>query len=239
MVFRSSKFADVVCTTFVLKKYYFIAFSKSTRALIPFSPSTAHESLYPFSHSLKSILGFILLLLYRQQRYLITFILQAKIHNYFHYTSNINKLFKMKCEFRSNCPVASALDIVGDKWTLLIIKMMVLEGKRTFKDFFESDESIASNILSSRLKMLEEFEIIRKEKLPHNKKTNIYILTQKGLELTPTVIELALWSVGNILEEHPTLVRDDDQLEMIKINKEETIKMLIEDYKDKTGFKKV
>ena len=146
----------------------------------------------------------------------------------------------MKCEFRSNCPVASALDLVGDKWTLLIIKMMVLEGKRTFKDFSESDESIASNILSSRLKMLEEFEIIRKEKLPHNKKTNIYILTQKGLELTPTIMELALWSVGNILKEHhPTLIRDDDQLEMVKINKEETIKMLIEDYKDKTDSKKL
>ena len=64
----------------------------------------------------------------------------------------------MKKEFRSGCPISSALDIVGDKWTLVIIKQMLLEGKKTFKDFSESDEAIAFNILSSRLKMLEEFK---------------------------------------------------------------------------------
>ena len=71
----------------------------------------------------------------------------------------------MNNNFRCNCPITSALDIVGDKWTLVIIKQMLLEGKKTFKDFSESDEAIASNILSSRLKMLEEFKIITKEKL--------------------------------------------------------------------------
>ena len=104
----------------------------------------------------------------------------------------------MNNNFRCNCPITSALDIVGDKWTLVIIKQMLLEGKKTFKDFSESDEAIASNILSSRLKMLEEFKIITREKLPHNKKTNIYVLTEKGLGLTPTIIELTLWSDLNI-----------------------------------------
>jgi len=139
---------------------------------------------------------------------------------------------KIKTDFRCNCPISSALDIVGDKWTLVIIKQMLLEGKKTFKDFSESDEAIASNILSSRLKMLEEFKIIRKEKLPHNKKTNIYLLTHKGLELTPTIIELTVWSDKNIREYHSTLM-SDDRLEMLKKNKEEFIKNLQENYKEK------
>ena len=100
--------------------------------------------------------------------------------------------------FRCNCPVTSALDIVGDKWTLVVIKLMLLEQKKTFKEFSESDESIAPSILSSRLKSLEETGFVVKQKLPYNQKTNHYILTKKGLSLTPIIIELALWSHHNI-----------------------------------------
>lgn len=143
----------------------------------------------------------------------------------------------MNNDFRCNCPITSALDIVGDKWTLVIIKQMLLEGKKTFKDFSESDEAIASNILSSRLKMLEEYKIIRKEKLPHNKKSNIYLLTEKGLRLTPTIIELTLWSDGNIREYHSSII-SDNRIEMVKNNKEESIKILVENYKENTGYNK-
>ena len=143
----------------------------------------------------------------------------------------------MNNNFRCNCPITSALDIVGDKWTLVIIKQMLLEGKKTFKDFSESDEAIASNILSSRLKMLEEFKIITREKLPHNKKTNIYVLTEKGLGLTPTIIELTLWSDLNIREHHSSII-SDSRIEMIKKNKEESIKMIVENYKQKTDYNK-
>ena len=143
----------------------------------------------------------------------------------------------MNNNFRCNCPITSALDIVGDKWTLVIIKQMLLEGKKTFKDFSESDEAIASNILSSRLKMLEEFKIITREKLPHNKKTNIYLLTEKGLGLTPTIIELTLWSDLNIREHHSSII-SDSRIEMVKKNKEESIKMIVENYKQKTDYNK-
>ena len=143
----------------------------------------------------------------------------------------------MNNNFRCNCPITSALDIVGDKWTLVIIKQMLLEGKKTFKDFSESDEAIATNILSSRLKMLEEFKIITKEKLTHNKKTNIYLLTEKGLGLTPTIIELTLWSDLNIREYHSSII-SDSRIEMIKKNKEEFIKMIVEVYKQKTDYNK-
>ena len=143
----------------------------------------------------------------------------------------------MNNDFRCNCPITSALDIVGDKWTLVIIKQMLLEGKKTFKDFSESDEAIASNILSSRLKMLEEYKMISKEKLPHNKKTNIYLLTEKGLGLTPTIVELTLWSDGNIREYHSSII-SDSRIEIVKNNKEESIKMIVESYKQNTDHNK-
>ena len=142
----------------------------------------------------------------------------------------------MKNDFRCACPTTSALDVVGDKWSLVIIKQMLLEGIKTFKDFSGCDEAIASNILSSRLKKLEEYNIISKEKLPDNKKTNIYLLTEKGLRLTPTIIELTLWSDGNIREFHPELY-SDDRLEVVKKNKEESIRMIIENYKEKNWLK--
>ena len=138
----------------------------------------------------------------------------------------------MNNDFRCNCPITSALDIVGDKWTLVIIKQMLLEGKNTFKDFSESDEAIASNILASRLKALENLKLISKEKLPHNKKTNLYVLTEKGLGLTPTIVELTLFSDGNLREDHSSLVLDN-RLEMVRENKEDAIQIIVESYKTK------
>jgi DNA-binding HxlR family transcriptional regulator len=112
-------------------------------------------------------------------------------------------------DFRCNCPFTSALDILGDKWMLVIVKQMLIEGKETFKDFTESDESIATNILSSKLKRLEEVGIIIKTKRPDNKKTNLYLLTDKGLALTPVLVELATWSDSYLRDIHPTIVNGE------------------------------
>ncbi len=79
----------------------------------------------------------------------------------------------MKNEFRSGCPIASALDIVGDKWSLLIIRDMLIKHKKTFKGISDSDERIAPSILSTRLKLLESYKLIFKTKVPENKKENI------------------------------------------------------------------
>ncbi|MDB2442485.1 helix-turn-helix transcriptional regulator [Flavobacteriales bacterium] len=114
----------------------------------------------------------------------------------------------LKKTFRCNCPVTSALDIVGDKWTLVIIKQMLLEYKTTFKDFYDSDEAIAPNILSERLKKMQSIGLIDKLKHPTNRKTNIYILTEKGLTLTPIVIELALWAHNNITPMNQDVLKD-------------------------------
>lgn len=128
--------------------------------------------------------------------------------------------------FRCDCPVTSALDIVGDKWTLVIVKQMLLEHKNTFKAFYESDEVIAPNILSGRLKKMERIGLIDKLKHPTNKKTNIYILTKKGLTLTPIIIELALWTHYNIkpmnddiLNELNLEVNDKDELQELVIKR--------------------
>jgi DNA-binding HxlR family transcriptional regulator len=101
----------------------------------------------------------------------------------------------MRQDFRCNCPFTSALDVLGDKWMLVIVKQMLIEGKETFKDFTESDEAIATNILSAKLKLLEEVGIIIKTKPPDNKKTNLYLLTDKGLALTPILVELATGAI--------------------------------------------
>ena len=138
----------------------------------------------------------------------------------------------MKNKFRCECPITSAIDIIGDKWSLIIIKQMLIEGKKTFKDFIESEEAIATNILSSRLKMLEEFKIIIKGKLPENKKTNIYTLTDKGIALTPIIVELSIWSDNNLREFHSDLY-SGDEIEIIRGNKEKFIENIIENYKKK------
>lgn len=75
----------------------------------------------------------------------------------------------MDVKFKCNCPFSSALDVVGDKWLLIIVKQMLIEGKETFKDFTEADEAIATNILTTKLKFLEEAGIIIKTQRPDNK----------------------------------------------------------------------
>jgi DNA-binding HxlR family transcriptional regulator len=115
----------------------------------------------------------------------------------------------MDVKFKCNCPFTSALDVVGDKWMLVIVKQMLIEGKETFKDFTESEEAIATNILSTKLKFLEEVGIIIKTQRPDNKKTNLYLLTDRGLALTPVLVELAIWSDSHLRDIHPTIVNNE------------------------------
>ena len=106
----------------------------------------------------------------------------------------------MKKKFRSGCPISSALDVVGDKWSLLIIRDMLIKHKKTFKEISDSDERIAPSILSARLKLLASYKLIFKTKVSENKKENIYLLTKKGVRLTPIIIEFSLWGNSNMRE---------------------------------------
>ena len=95
---------------------------------------------------------------------------------------------------RSECPLSCALDIFGDKWSLLIIRDLMFENKCTYNDFLKSQEGIATNILASRLKELEENGIIEKSAHPDSKAKNLYRLTSKGIDLLPILIEVYIWS---------------------------------------------
>lgn len=97
--------------------------------------------------------------------------------------------------FRSHCPQYLGLDVFGDKWTLLIIRDMMIEGKSHFREFLQSKEKIASNILTNRLNDLEAEGIISKKEDPSHKQKIIYSLTQKGIDLFPILMEVARWSV--------------------------------------------
>ncbi|MDB9779408.1 helix-turn-helix transcriptional regulator [Flavobacteriaceae bacterium] len=120
----------------------------------------------------------------------------------------------MKKEFRSGCPISSALDVVGDKWSLLIIRDMLVKHKKTFKEISDSYEKIAPSILSSRLKLLESYKLIFKTKVLDNKKENIYLLTEKGIRLTPIIIEFSLWGNSNMRE-----FNEIDDIESLKLDK--------------------
>lgn len=138
----------------------------------------------------------------------------------------------MSQEFRCNCPITSAVDILGDKWMLVIVKQMLIEGKETFKDFTESEEAIATNILSDRLKQLEELGIIIKTKRPDNKKSNLYLLTDKGLALTPILTELATWSDHYLRDIHPDIF-DGEEMELLRNDKAAFAHALEKNYRKK------
>ncbi|RZK68159.1 MAG: transcriptional regulator [Pedobacter sp.] len=95
---------------------------------------------------------------------------------------------------RSECPISSSLDIWGDKWSLLIVRDLMFSKECTYGDFLKSEEKIATNILASRLQMLEENDIITKQDHPQSKAKVLYKLTQKGIDLLPLMIEINLWA---------------------------------------------
>lgn len=95
---------------------------------------------------------------------------------------------------RSNCPINYALECLGDKWALLVIRDLVFEGKRFYKEFLDSNERIATNILSDRLKKLENLGIIESKTYEKQKTQKIYSLTPKGEDLIPILVEMIEWS---------------------------------------------
>ena len=136
-----------------------------------------------------------------------------------------------KNNYRSNCPISRSLDVLGDKWTMIIIRDMLIFNKKTFKDFTESNEKIASNILSNRLKTLLEQSIITKQKDPKNKKTNIYRLTDIGLDMAPIILELTIWSIKNIENSNMNQIN----IKMLE-NKPLAIKTMQNNYKKGVPF---
>src|SRR5882672_12651216 len=96
---------------------------------------------------------------------------------------------------RSFCPINLALEVFGDKWSLVIIRDIMFEGKRSFRELLQSEEKIATNILTDRLAMLEQEGIISKAPDPEHKQKHIYSLTAKGIDLLPIMVEIGGWSL--------------------------------------------
>jgi DNA-binding HxlR family transcriptional regulator len=112
-------------------------------------------------------------------------------------TSNLATLLpvpgKPKSKPRSGCPVSISLERFGDRWSLLIIRDLMVRGYRTFKQFQESGEGIATNILSGRLRTLASAGIISVESDPADGRRLNYRLTEKGIDLAPVLLEMLIW----------------------------------------------
>src|SRR5687768_2241532 len=96
-------------------------------------------------------------------------------------------------EPRSFCPINLSVEIFGDGWSLLILRDMMFAGKRRFRELLESDERIASNILTDRLKRLVEQGLLTKGDDPTHKQKAIYSLTEKSIALLPVIVQIGRW----------------------------------------------
>lgn len=98
---------------------------------------------------------------------------------------------------RSHCPIAFSLDIVGDKWTLLVLRDLIFAGKARFRELAASPEGIASNILADRLKRLEAHGLISRAPDADDARQAIYRPTPNGLDLLPMLLEMIRWGAAH------------------------------------------
>jgi DNA-binding HxlR family transcriptional regulator len=103
--------------------------------------------------------------------------------------------YPMKKQTRSNCPISYSLEVFGDKWTLLILRDLLVRKKRYYQDFLNSDEGIATNILADRLKALLDNGLVTKTDNPDNRRQTIYSPTKKAIALLPVLGEMAKWGL--------------------------------------------
>ena len=112
-----------------------------------------------------------------------------------------------KSEWRSGCPLNASLQMLGDRWSLLIIRDMMLRGLRTYTEFLDSYEMIATNVLADRLRRLEAHGILTKKRDAKDRRKQIYRLTEKGIDLGPVLTEMVLWAAAHEEIGNAALVR--------------------------------
>ena len=179
------------------------------------------------------VIIFLIIFLNNRQKLMCNFIILIKKRFLFYKLFNllviINHFFLfLNMDYRSGCPMCNALDIVGDKWSLIVIRDL-LGGKTTFKEFMNGPEKIASNILSQRLKWLKNHEILDFRYRKDNKKEKCYYLTNKGIDLYPVMSELMLWSAKNVNNEFND--RGKDVIKKLKNDKQARIEEVTQNYK--------
>jgi DNA-binding HxlR family transcriptional regulator len=131
---------------------------------------------------------------------------------------------KKKQQRRSDCPINFALETFGDTWSLLIIREMVYFGKKTYGEFLELEEGIATNILASRLAQLEQKGILVKKPSETDKRKEVYSLTEKGLDLIPILLELASWGA----QHDPQTGAPQEWIALVNADKKKMIRLIRE-----------
>ena len=118
---------------------------------------------------------------------------------------------------RSECPLNASVEMLGDRWSLLIIRDMMLRGVHGYKDFLDCYEGIATNILADRLHRLVDYGIITTQPDPSDGRKVIYRLSRKGIDLAPVLTEMVLWAAAHEETGNQPLVR------LMRKNKEKFI----------------
>lgn len=116
---------------------------------------------------------------------------------------------------RSDCPVNFAVEALGDKWSLVILRDMIFWGKKTYGEFLRSDEHIATNILADRLAYLEREGLVSKSPDPNDLRKDIYRVTEKAIGLVPMFIEMIAWSARDPAWQTMTHTGTPDQVKFV------------------------
>jgi DNA-binding HxlR family transcriptional regulator len=117
----------------------------------------------------------------------------------------------MRQDRRSTCPISTGLELVGDRWTLLLIRDLMFAGKRHFREFLQSEEAISSNILADRLNALVANGVVTKGGDPTHAQKAVYSLTAKGIELLPLLVALSVWT-----QKHHPETRRPEAVQLVK-----------------------
>jgi DNA-binding HxlR family transcriptional regulator len=128
-----------------------------------------------------------------------------------HFASNLDTVIGLSGESkrRSGCPVSISLEMLGDRWSLLIIRDLMVRGLRRFREFQHSGEGIATNILADRLQKLESAGLIAAETDESDARRVNYRLTGKGIDLAPVLLELLIWGARHENTGAPCAVIDE------------------------------
>ena len=129
---------------------------------------------------------------------------------------------------RSLCPISFSLEMVGDLWSLLIVRDIIYFGRKTYGEFLSSDEGIARNILATRLVQLEQKGILLKKPHPTDGRKDVYELTEKGLDLIPILLDMSEWGA----KYEPETAINEAWLEEALIDKEALVQLIRETVQD-------
>jgi len=129
---------------------------------------------------------------------------------------------------RSGCPINLALEVIGDRWSLLVLRDLLLNGKSRYQEFLSSREKISTNILADRLTRLEEKGVISKRDDPENGRQYLYAPTKRGLDLLPVLVELARWSCNY----DPNVDKTLPNVKQLKTNKKKFIRKIMSRFEE-------